>query len=391
MISNPFFLYSLVWLGTILLYHLEISNLYPKLSIELRFFVYFSIFVSFLFGLFYKKDIKNKKSSIINKNYTFICIFICISFVLEFFIEGKIPLMETIKKTGYTYMDFKGIKSFHVLICTYNFYNTICVFNNYMFTKNKRYLIYTLFGLIPYILLYQRGPFIMLCFCLFLVWLIYTYKVKTIIKIGILGIIFLYIFGITGNIRHYYKWNDTRMIKQIAQIETKENILDPFIWGYVYITSPLGNLEYNLKRSDPLYNIKSYICDTLLFDAISKRINYEKNKSKLMIENLTVSTAYTNSFLYYGKFGMYLAFCIYMFSCMLYLKILKGKKYWIVGVVIISIINIFSIFDNMYIFSGLSFSLIYPICGIFFEKIKHTIKNIIIYKLHKKNNGDDVK
>ncbi len=267
-------------------------------------------------------------------------------------------------------MDFKGIKTFHVIVFTYNFYITLCAFNDYMFTNNKKYLFYSILGIIPYFLLYLRGSILMLSFCMFLIWLFYKYKLKTIIKIGCLGIIFLYIFGIVGNIRHYYKWNDTQMIKQIAQVKTKENILDPFIWSYVYITSPLGNLQYNLNNSIPTYDIKSFVCSNLLPDAISKRIKYKKFDFYLMVNNLMVSTVYKNSLLSYGKIGMFIVYIIYMLSEIFYLLFLKNTKYLNIGIVLVNLLNIFSIYDNMFIFSGLSFCLFYPLIDVLKENLK---------------------
>lgn len=371
MLLNPFFLYSLTWIGTILLYNFEISKLYPKLSKDLLVFIYFSIFISILLGIFYRIKIKkNINLNLIGKKYLleYILIFLCL--IIEFIYVGKIPLIETILKTGYTYMDFKGIKTFHVVVLTYNFYLTLCAFNDFQYTKEKKYLLFCNLGLIPYIFLYTRGPFLMLCICLFFIWLFYNYNLKTIIKIFFLGIVFLYIFGITGNIRHYYRWNDTRMIKEIAKIKIEKNILDPFIWSYVYITSPLGNLQYNINNFESLYNVKSFISENLLPDAISKRVDYEKANPKLMTDVLTVSTTYVSSYLYYGKIGMVISFLIYLFFEIIYLFFLRKSKYYVTGLSLVSILNIFSIFDNMFVFSGLSFCLVYPLIDISIDKIK---------------------
>ena len=372
MFTNPFFLYSLTWLGVLLLYNFKISNLYPNISNKLLFFILFSAFISFLLSIFYSIKLKKYNNfKIIKGRYLSNYVFIYLLFIIEFIYEGKIPLIETLLKTGYMYKDFNGIKTLHVIIFTYNFYINLCCFNDFQYTKQKKYLFYNVLGIVPYILLYTRGPILMLIVCEFFIWLSYKYKLKTIIKIGILGIVILYIFGILGNLRHYYNWNDTRMIKNIAQINTKKNILDPLIWGYVYITSPLGNLQNSLNETKPNYNIKSFVCENLLLDAVSKRLNYEKNSSKLMVENLTVSTAYVNSYLSCGIYGMNIIFFIYMFCEIIYIFILRKTKYRIIGVSLIIVLNIFSIFDNMFIYSGLSFCLIYPLIDVFKKKIKN--------------------
>lgn len=372
---NPFFLYLLTWLGVVFLYNLKIANLYPNLSIELVVFIFFSIFISLLLAILYDKILVNRNFlNAIGKNYSIIYLFIFVYFIIEFSYVGKVPLIEILLKTGYNYLNFKGIKTLHVIIFTYNFYITLCAFNDFLFTKQKKYLFYSILGLFPYVLLYSRGPILMLLACTLFIWLFYKYNLKTILKILFLGTFMLYIFGISGNIRHYYNWNNTNLIKNMVQIETKENILDPFFWSYVYITSPLGNLQYNINENKPNYELKTFFFENLLPDAVSKRVEYKKNYPKLMIDTLTVSTAYINSYLSYGNFGMYLAFFIYMFCEILYFMILKKTKYYILGVGLISLLNIFSIFSNMFVFSGFSFSLVYPLIDIINDKIKNKYK-----------------
>lgn len=373
MLFIPFILYSLVWIATIILYNLiPISQLYPNLQGELLIFliftIIFNIFISFILK---KNEIKN--FSILDKKYGIIYIIIYSYFILEFFYVGKIPLIEALLKTGYSYLSFKGIKTFHVIFYTFNFYITLCVFYQHLIEKKMKYIIYVFLGCFIYILLYSRGAILLQVACYSIVYLLKNMMEKNykILKLGVIGIIILYLFGVSGNIRHYYKWNDTSMIKEIAQIKTKESILDPFIWSYVYITSPLGNLQYNFNNIKPTNDKKYFIYENLLPDTISKRLDYNKINSKLMIENLTVSTMYIDSYLSYGKLGMWITFLVYMLCEIGYLLFLNRTKYYIVGLSLVSILNIFSIFDNMFVFSGLSFCLVYPLIDIFIDKIKN--------------------
>lgn len=371
MLLNPFFLYSVSWLGMFSLYNLKISSLYPKLSNELLNFIFLSTFIAFGLGIFYNNKFKeNKILNKIVKKYMYIYGVIYLYFLIEFLYIGKVPLVETLLKTGYMYYDFKGIKTFHIIFITYNFYISLCTFNNFQSTKEKQYLFYSVLGIIPYILLYSRGSILLLCVCYFFIWLFYKYKLKTIIKTGILGIIILYLFGISGNIRHYQEWNDTKPIKKLASINTKENFLDPFIWSYVYITSPLGNLQYNFNHTIPVNDIRYFICENMFPDAINKRLNYSKITKKLMVESLTASTMYIEPYLSYGKIGMSIVFFIYMFCELMYLLIFRKTKYYIIAVTLISMLNIFTIFSNVFVKSGISFCLVYPLIDILIDKIK---------------------
>lgn len=372
MLLIPFILYSLVWTIVIGLYKLvPISQLYPNLQDELLIFLIFTIIFNIFISFILKKN-KIKNFSILDKKYGIIYIIIYGYFILEFIYVGKIPLIETLLKTGYSYLSFNGIKTFHVIFYTFNFYITLCAFYQYLREKKIKYIIYVFLGCFIYILLYSRGAILLQLACYSIIYLLKNIIEKNykILKLGVIGIIVLYLFGVTGNIRHYYKWNDTSMIKEIAQVKTKESILDPFIWSYVYITSPLGNLQYNFNNTKPTNDKKYFVYENFLPDAISKRLDYNKIDSKLMIENLTVSTMYIDSYLSYGKLGMWITFLVYMLCEIGYLLFLNRTKYYIVGLSLVSILNIFSIFDNMFVFSGLSFCLVYPLIDILIDKIK---------------------
>lgn len=371
MFLNPFYLFSIIWGITLILYNFRVSKLFPKLTLNLLLFIVFSIFFCIVLGTIYNKKIRvNKKNRKINKKFGKEYTLIFFMFIIEFMFEKKIPLIETMNKTGYTYMDFKGIPVVHVVLFTYNFYITICTFYNYQLTKKKKYIFYSIIGVIPYILLYLRGTILLLLISFFLIILYFKYNIKMILKITFIFIFIIYIFGVAGNIRHYYSWNDSRMIKKIAIIDLPKNNLDPFIWGYVYLVSPLGNLQYNVNKTIPKDNLAMFIFDNFFFDAISKRIEYISEKPKLMVPHLTVSSFYIKAYLSYGMIGMLVILFTYMVFELIYLSIIKNTQYWVIGLSIINVLNIFSVFSNMFVFSGFSFILVYILIDIIKYKIK---------------------
>lgn len=371
MLLNPFYLFSIIWGITLILYNFRVSKLFPKLTLNLLLFIVFSIFFCIVLGTIYNKKIRvNKKNRKINKKFGKEYTLIFFMFIIEFMFEKKIPLIETMNKTGYTYMDFKGIPVVHVVLFTYNFYITICTFYNYQLTKKKKYIFYSIIGVIPYILLYLRGTILLLLISFFLIILYFKYNIKMILKITFIFIFIIYIFGVAGNIRHYYSWNDSRMIKKIAIIDLPKNNLDPFIWGYVYLVSPLGNLQYNVNKTIPKDNLAMFIFDNFFFDAISKRIEYISEKPKLMVPHLTVSSFYIKAYLSYGMIGMLVILFTYMVFELIYLSIIKNTQYWVIGLSIINVLNIFSVFSNMFVFSGFSFILVYILIDIIKYKIK---------------------
>lgn len=50
-LTNPFILYAITWIGVLLVYQLEWSHLCPKLSVGYRLFLLSTCFISLLLGL----------------------------------------------------------------------------------------------------------------------------------------------------------------------------------------------------------------------------------------------------------------------------------------------------------------------------------------------------
>ena len=59
-----------------------------------------------------------------------------------------------------------------------------------------------------------------------------------------------------------------------------------------------------------------------------------------------------------------------MFCELMYLLIFKKTKYYIIAVTLITMLNIFTIFSNVFVKSGISFCLVYPLIDMLIDKIK---------------------
>src|SRR5437588_3685889 len=152
-----------------------------------------------------------------------------------------------------------------------------------------------------------------------------------------------------------------------------------YFWSYLYISSPLANLQVNINDQKPDYSVSKvfqYINGELNFDFISKRIfsifSVGKPDNTLIAPFLTVGTVYSTSYTYLGWWGMSVTFLFLMSVTFCYLLIMKpGNPYFSTGVAILNTFLLFCIFDNMFFFSGLSFQLVYPILfSLKFKKAK---------------------
>lgn len=362
---NPFYLYSISWFITLVAYKCNIIKIFPKLNLELEFFIYFSIFISVILGKKLRiKEILLKET----KEETIVFIVILIGWILTFLYEKKIPLIEILTKSEYKYSDFVGIPIISGFIYTLTTYHSIKSFIQYMTFKKMKYLFYIFCEMLFYILIYRRGPILILFIANFLVY-IHIKKIKwLLVKGSIIGLVIMYMFGILGNIRHGFQMFDTRLLKDIIQVKTKYEFLDPFLWSYTYITSPLSNLQYTIESGNIQINIIEYLKNNFLPDFIQKRLII-KTEIKLLLEALTVQTGYNLSLINLGIIGMYTTFISYTAFQYFYIKLLKNTDYILITLILLSIANIFFTFTNMYVNSTIGITILYPLAFYIIRKI----------------------
>lgn len=380
-ISNPFFAYALVYSFVFALYILPFSDLYP--NIEIDFFIFFV--VTILFSLFFYRYFKldnyvEKKTDyfIINKiKYLMFLFFIL--YGLDFMYMGAIPLFSPADIEGYRGYD--GIPILHVLIITGNAFFSNIIFEKYAISKKKIFLLIWIISLIPYILIFTRGSIVVSCISAVLIFFSYNVlKKKYIIFTLIIGIFILYIFGVAGNIRlnqqlYGESINDSETILTFGQAteEFQDSIIpEEFFWGYIYISSPLANLQ-NIINQRPnvnldVDNIELLIITEYLPDTMSKRIleymdiDNEALAPPLITHAFNVCTFYAGSANILGIFGLVLMYLYYIILSIIYCSLLmKNNKYKIIGIVTFTTLVYLSIFSNVFAFSGWSFQLLYPL------------------------------
>lgn len=370
---NPFYLYSISWSLTLIFYKIRIIKIFPKLSLELEIFLIFSI----LFSIFLGKNLKIKKIKF-KQSFEDAVLFgiITIGWIITFLYEKKVPLIETIRKTGYMYVNFKGIPTISPFIYTLTTYHSIKIFIQYLIYNKKKYLLFWGLEVLFYLLTYRRGPILIIFIANFLSYL-YIRKVKYILlKSIIYGFILLYIFGILGNIRHGFSPLDTRMLKTIVSLNNEKSFVDPLLWGYVYITSPLSNLQHTLDINNISINIFEYIKVSFFPDFIQNRLSGTTD-IKLLIDSLTVQTAFNASTINLGIIGSWIAYIVYIGFNYLYINLMKETEYIFVILILLGIVDVFSIFTNMYVNSAIGITMVYPLM---FYILKKYLKKLLIQK-----------
>ncbi|MGR5962658.1 hypothetical protein ACT7DN_22125 [Bacillus paranthracis] len=181
--------------------------------------------------------------------------------------------------------------------------------------------------------------------CLF----IYLLKIKKkmnfkiVIGLGVVAILVLYIFGLSGNARvnHSYQ-NDKTMWESDVILRVggakeefiNSSIPDAFFWSYIYISSPLANLQHTINAIEvkdlEFVDIFYMVNNEIFPDFINKRINdmYRVTKPPIaqISTELTVATAFAGSYVTLGWLGLIIYFITLLFISLAYIMILKKIK-----------------------------------------------------------------
>jgi hypothetical protein len=203
-----------------------------------------------------------------------------------------------------------------------------------------------------------------------------------------LALLLLYLFGIAGNVRIMHQEGRTENITSSeiilkigdAKSSFRESIIPKeYFWAYLYISSPLANLQQTISNSESVDftfgRLLSFINFEILPDFVSKRISEFLEVKKMKINQitpaLTAGTVYAGSYVYLNWLGLVLMFSFTMLaSCSYIILLRRDNVFFITGISILNTLILFNIFSNMFYFSGASFQLVYPLIFSFFRRKK---------------------
>ena len=374
-ITNPYFIYSLAFSFVLLFYQLAWSELYPNLSVALILFFFASIFISIIFCLYFNKINYFSYSNVTfnHKTLWLVTGFILLGNLIEFKYMGLVPLFAILQGSKYAYTDF-GIPTFHVVLIVFNSFWAVFIFHNLVSSRQKNLIIPYLLCLLPSVLIFNRGNFLMIIASSIFISLMAAKKLKQLLlKVAIFSIIILFSFGIAGNIRvskGKKTANDLILTLGRASTEFKDSpIPKEFFWAYLYTTSPIANLQQTLDKHDvtelSFEKVLIFINCEILPDFVSKRNKhlFQQREPIDQISNaFTVGSVYARSCAYFGYWGLIVMFgFIILFNILTIAMLNKNSIFFVTGIAILNSIMVFSIFDNMFTFAGLVLQLGFPL------------------------------
>ena len=383
---NPYSLYCIGFLAALLLYPLHWSSAYPALTTPLIAFIVCTLIAHFILSKYWS----NVKPVTFFKTFPpinpiHITIFIFCLWTIDFVYEGGIPLFSILFNRPFNYRLF-GMPGIHVLAVTITSFYTLYLFHAFLSERKKILLALYLINLSASILIYSRS---MLFFILIGSSFLYLFTLeiipfrKLILLIPVLFIV-LYLFGVAGNKRSASE--DNGSYNPDIFLETgraTEGFRESFVpkeyfWSYIYISSPLANLQMNINHHTvppiSIRRILEYINNEFLFESISKRINamagINRQKDIIIKHPFNVSTVYSTSYTYIGWPGMITMAGFILVLPLLYFKLLSpNNSYSLTAYAILCTMYLFFIYDNTIRLMGWGFLLVYPISFPFVDRL----------------------
>jgi hypothetical protein len=306
-----------------------------------------------------------------------VTLFIYVLWSVEFIHAGGIPLLKILLGQSYDYRMF-GVPSLHVFVVTFSSFYTIYLFHLYLSCKSIPLLTLYFLNLMAAILIYNRGMMLFNLSATVFLYCIYKDRItlKQFAAGGVSAIIILFFFGVLGSLRVSREakapyTNEFFLETGQASESFRQSIIPKeFFWTYIYVSSPLANLQHNINTHPvppvTLARTGELVNNEIFMDFISKRVNSFFNLEPVHDNRIpgpfNASTVYSRAYSYLGWTGMLLMTFTLIVLPLLYFKILPaGSPFFLTGAVILCTMYLFLAFDNTLRFTGLSFQLVYPV------------------------------
>ena len=382
-VFNPFFVHIYSFSFSLILYILGWSNLFPNLSTSLVLFFISTFIVSLILGWHVCKCRHSFLSNPlkIDVKYTRIVKCLFIFYVFEFIYARRVPLFSMFVSAD-KFIHFGGIPTFHVLLVTYNVFFAVFLFHKLLCSYNRKVLLYCiLISIIPPLLMVNRGMLFTIFFscCFVYIFSLKQVAFKRIIYCVLAICVALYVFSIIGSVR-IQDDEDGRVFTAFTQPSDKFESLRIshfFLWPYMYIASPIGNLQTCINEYVPQESFSTFFVKCVCPDFVAEHIVGSKNNPAdrdlpLISPVFNTSTMYYAAYAQLGYLGMFMLFIIQaVFLYIIFLSTTpRQNPFYTATASIASAVVVLNAFSNMWVFSAISFPIVWGFICYFFCRLK---------------------
>jgi oligosaccharide repeat unit polymerase len=299
---NPAYLYTILWLGILYLFSLRLS--YSLIDLNEKFLVYI-VLSSLLFSLpavvssfnrhkvyqiIHILELKNVKPLFC---FWFLCVFIEIGF------WGIFPFFGLLGLNARRYTDW-GFSGFHGLLNAILMAYGIINWGNYLISKDKKCLHISLLCYFWPLFLFTRQMFMSLFIQYFFVYYYLSkFKIKSFLKILSIFFLVVFLFGYFGDMRSPLFRDNARPTEKYPEF-----LPSGFLWVYMYVTTPMNNIIYNIDKY-PLLNFSFFDAFQGLLPSNIRRLlkSSQDLDFELVSKTFNVSSAHWNFLAGFGVIG----------------------------------------------------------------------------------------
>ena len=319
-ILHPLFVFSAVWLGVLLLYSLHLSFILRYTTVEvlstiLTVWIPFAITIGIYAAIRrylslsrpYARNIPRVNYELLRRRLTvWFRIWIVVT-IIEIIASKGVPLAWALTGSSKTYVDF-GIKSLHGFVNSLQVAIAICYLALFLANRRMKELRVPLFFVCWCAIIINRNMMLVTLLEFAVLYVrVRGLKISTAFKLLAGMLSFILAFGVIGDIRQ----GSANMIRELAQPtdEYPDWLPSGALWGYIYITTPINNLVYNVQETRPAYDPLFPNTVATLFPSVIRTVIYgdqlsDAESGQLVVSAFNVSTAYVGPYQDFGLTGM---------------------------------------------------------------------------------------
>jgi oligosaccharide repeat unit polymerase len=277
--------------------------------------------------------------------YLFFAWIVLVAF--ELFSFGNLPFLSIVgvgEAIGYEEYGFSGL---HGLLNAMQLVLFDMALLFYIRGRSVKYLFYGLALIAWSVLLVSRAIIVASFIQGIMIGLLFSksFRKRFLLLGSVITFLVILVFGVLGDIRS----SSGTSIQALAQQSSDyPGFLPPgFFWVYVYITTPLNNINANIGSMSAL-GFPYYSILPLIPNVIRAALNINDLDVTLVDENLNVSSFFRQFIFDYGVYGTILVMTILYFMFSLVMKKSKNNEKWALILVVILYCTIISVFVNAY-------------------------------------------
>jgi oligosaccharide repeat unit polymerase len=368
LIANPNFIYIFSFIVPFVFYSFGWSTLYPELSLNLFLFYIFTFLICLVIGLFVNHNKPFQYVTVKESNGNIVVLIVLyMLYVIEIAYSRKVPLLGLLTGSFDYSEDTFGIPIIHTFLVSFNMFYGVYLFHQYMSNQKKSILMLFFLSIVPFIFLVYRSSILSIIIGSLIVFILGKKSIsfKIFSRTIAISVFVFYMFGFLGNLRSGQ--GDSTFIPRASGATNEfldSNIPKEFYWSYLYIASPVANLQNNINYVHaPEGNYTDLILNEFLPNFFVKFLTKQETREFNQINPfLNVGTIYVFGFSYLRWQGIIVMFFYFILVVNLYYWLLqKSNTFKVTGMAILYNIIIFANFHNTISYSASSIQLLYPI------------------------------